>query len=166
MTAASRTDLRRLPQNSNPTIRPQLAVQATKNIETRLQRLPEERTTLPPFEFEDTEENKVTQGLKQQAWFLSHLSLCTPERLVDVDFTIAVDRDPSCECSWPISIPSRFRELSERRTERRRRKTANPHFSSAAVEERRRQETERKKKKTTISDGKNKVIFALLLNAL
>lgn len=67
-------------------------------------------------------------------------------------------------CILPLC--SRFRELSERRTERRRRKTANPHFSSAAVEERRRQETERKKKKTTISDGKNKVIVTTLRNRL
>ena len=71
----------------------------------------------------------------------------------------------SCDISVPplnrrthSSTPSiRFRELSERRTERRRRKTANPHFSSAAVEERRRQENERKKKKTAVTDGKNKV---------
>ncbi|XP_003743020.1 PHD finger protein 21A [Galendromus occidentalis] len=113
----------------SPLITHKLAVQATKNIETRLQKVPEERNTLPPFEFEENEEDKVCKGVKKQAWFLGHLSLCTPER---------------------------FRELSERRTERRRRKTANPHFSSAAVEERRRQETERKRKKTTSSDGKNK----------
>ena len=123
---------------------------------------------MPPLESEETEEKRVTQGLKQQTWFLSHLGLCTPERFVSrlliFDTVEILRREKTnlvcrCEASPILLILLRFRELSERRTERRRRKTANPHFSSAAVEERRRQENERKRKKTNHSDGKNKVIM-------
>ena len=66
----------------------QLAVQATKNIETRLQKPPPEEQILrpPTSELDETGAPKVAQGLKQQAWFLSHLSLCTPERFVSDAF--------------------------------------------------------------------------------